>query len=428
MEVVLGAANRDLPRLIQGSEEPILRGQGDIDYLCSGCSSVLAVSLLEGSVWDLGLKCFRCGTLSESPELPEGRPLPSSTAFCPPGEYLIGGTVSLPARACLVGATATAKATAVGAPLPFEQHATPAMTLNEMADRFESLRMQLRELLGGVLERVMKSHHKAKTSKTPPARQHRLGFAMDQLDASIKNLRDGRAHVSTAVAELQVAMELFRRWENDPGWPRILSSLTNPTDYAHTLLLLVTANHLRDAGNAIGLQPETTARTADLWVITGASEHCNIEVKSPQILVDPPAVITPQEASKVIGDTTSKAGLGRSGQLKSDHPGLLLIGGFGLNSEDLAPLRTAAEEFLATSGPRYPHFMGFVLTSLQVLATNIVNVEQGVALGGPGTSFEGVAQVELVRNPSYSGAVRLDSSPGPGTRIVDGPIVELPSS
>jgi len=48
-------------------DEPLVRGNGETDYVCAGCERVIAESIMLGGIHDLVFECSSCGTSNEAP-------------------------------------------------------------------------------------------------------------------------------------------------------------------------------------------------------------------------------------------------------------------------------------------------------------------------------------------------------------------------
>ncbi len=50
-------------------DEPLVRGNGETDYVCAGCERVIAENIMLGGIQDLVFECSSCGTSNEAPSL-----------------------------------------------------------------------------------------------------------------------------------------------------------------------------------------------------------------------------------------------------------------------------------------------------------------------------------------------------------------------
>lgn len=48
-------------------DEPLVRGNGDTDYVCADCDRVIAESIAQGAINSLVFECSNCGVSNEAP-------------------------------------------------------------------------------------------------------------------------------------------------------------------------------------------------------------------------------------------------------------------------------------------------------------------------------------------------------------------------
>jgi hypothetical protein len=286
--------------------------------------------------------------------------------------------------------------------------------LDELAGRLQATVDLVESLLGETLRAIEASYERGLASATPPSRPHRLGRMMHLTRQSIAALTAGKSQLELwAVAELETLLDTAQRWSTDPLWPGIVASIRSAENYLHAVTLLTVASYLRDAGNPVGLRPEREqVRTADLWILMDSEQHFSVEVKTPVALEDPSTLLTHEGALRIIRKSLSRARTGPGGQLSEESPALLLIGGFHLDpQQDMATLEHAATEVLRRWGKEKPHLAGIVLSSFVLLLHNAFVDPEGRVGGGAESSFEMTLQVEIVRNPHYTGSFGLDTTP-----------------
>ena len=57
--------SESLSILAPAMPEPVLKGSGDINWVCVHCDHLLAEHMLPGQIENIVIKCFDCGTLNE---------------------------------------------------------------------------------------------------------------------------------------------------------------------------------------------------------------------------------------------------------------------------------------------------------------------------------------------------------------------------
>src|SRR5262249_52999992 len=150
-----------------------------------------------------------------------------------------------------------------------------------------SLIDRARRLLGAeVYDKLYRSDQRARMSRTPPSRRHRLMELVEGVRQSATALAAGRPELSLAAVELHLALDLLDRWKNHPAWAGLVASLKDPADFRHVLVVLAAASFLQDAGNAVTVQVNNTPgkRAADLRIVVTAKDYLVTEVKTPQAL------------------------------------------------------------------------------------------------------------------------------------------------
>jgi hypothetical protein len=185
----------------------------------------------------------------------------------------------------------------------------------------------------------------------------------------LRGLRAGRRGDPRLLAFGASLYELLERWRDDPGYADIRTSLANPDrpELFHTMSVLITAEHLRRAGNDVHLvRARKNVRSPDIVVLLSAGgEPMGVEVKVPGTLINPTKALSPDLCTKIVRSALTKAGIEPGGQLGPERPGILVLGAFGLCEADRSLLTTAAGAELRL--PAYGHICGFsVMTCVHV--------------------------------------------------------------
>lgn len=393
--------------LNQGSDAPVITGsdpQG-ATYICGSCSAVLAENVEAGTLWDIGLRCKTCQTVSMTPSLPRGRPLPQKTVVIDAGEYLIASSIELTPDVVMAGRVAIDRRTAeTGRPPAGTPRSMDAPFLDDLARRGQ-------ELMGDDFAKLDASYRRGlQRSTTPPTRSHRLIelIAIAREDAASYDGPAPGVHLLDIV-ELDAALEQLERWQNDPSMPSLLKSLRGADDYAHALVTLTAASFLTDAGNAVELaRPAGHRRTPDLRIHIGSRRRVNAEVKVPQALLRPASAIDMARATDLIRTAVSSAGTGERGQLSPEHPGLLIVGGLGIRSTDVDCLEAAGRFVLNERPDERVHIQGVSIVIVGSLLEGITADRSGPKVGGQISAGATVA-IRNALNPNYSGETTIDT-------------------
>jgi len=196
---------------------------------------------------------------------------------------------------------------------------------------------------------------------------------------------------------------VLERWSQNIAWPTILNSLLDPTLFVHTVLVLVVASYLVDAGNDLALERPLDGRRRDIQIAATAQQSVLVETKSPQRLRTG-SLLTAKEASDVVSDAFRHTRTGPTGQLPASHPGLLAIGGFYQPEHNLELLENAARNLL--TGPRLAleHIVGVLVVTLDVAATNVDSITGEIRRDA---RLMTIMRHRLVENPRYTGSLRV---------------------
>ena len=412
-----GNSVEPVPILKQASEAPVIAGPDPLgeSYLCGSCSAILATNLEPETVWDLGIRCSTCNSVSMTPSLPAGRPLPQRSVVVDVGEYSIGGTIDAPSDAVIAGQGAAARRLAeTGAPEAPQPREIDGLSLSDLARRGQIL-------LGDDFAKLDAAYRRGLAQPaTPPKSTHRLVelIAIAREDAASHSTSLPGVHAQDMV-ELSLALGLLERWRRDPSMSELLQSLRGARQFAHALVTLAAASFLTDAGNAVELvQAPGLRRTPDLRLHVGAQARVNTEVKVPDALVRPTSDIDIAVATSILRDAVSSAGTGTGGQLSPAHPGLLIVGGLHLAGHDVDRLEQAAHAVVLERPKHRTHVAGIAIVAAGTLFEGITADSQGTRIEGQ-LSVSGVLTVRIALNPHYAGATSVNTGPSP-SGLLDG--------
>ena len=56
------------PVIASPPDEPLVRGHGDVDYICAGCDCVIAKNIQVGDIKNLVFECSGCGMDNQAPD------------------------------------------------------------------------------------------------------------------------------------------------------------------------------------------------------------------------------------------------------------------------------------------------------------------------------------------------------------------------
>lgn len=370
--------------------------------MCAHCGRVVLLrAMADDQLWNLAIQCHGCGGLNALPDLPPGRALPRPVVMIPKGRYLIKATAD-PKGVVMAGEEAVSQhqreAGSDGASLAATGERPPTQLQPDLLAQWIQ---QLRDLLGSTFDKLLASDRRATSSPTPPPRRHGLMVVVEAIDDALKSMASPNPTLDFRVLEAHQLLELLKRWSAHPLWPQFVESLE--AEYHHTIGALTIATFLQDAGNSVEFQASSGSRTPDLMLVLGSRSRCAVEIKVPQALINPPAPLTKEAATKLVTGAFRKAGTGSRGQLARRNSAFLAIAGFNLESIDVAVLEDAAKEYLgqAARRSRHQHVMGILIFSFNPL------VDQ--TLPTAGTVLSNTMAARIVRHPGYRGSHKVSA-------------------
>ncbi len=389
--------------LIQTTDKPILRGysQHGCDYICGRCRQmVLVEQACEGEILDVIIKCFSCGGLSASPRRPCGIPLPGQRIVPLPGEHSMRVTIENYIGAVIVGKRSNddwIKESGIN-------HGEDTKSCSDSLD-LKAMVEEARTLLPGIFDELLERERRGQKSRTPPKNRHRLMALATEILQCAESFGNSNPRInSTAVGEFNMAVDLFKRWKNDPIWPQLLSSLRNPTDYPHAIIALVVASHLNDIGNGAGFiaTSQQGKRNADIRIVVSALKSAALEVKAPLLLQKQNRHLDFNLAGKIVRKAIREADTRKGGQLDPQTPGILLIGGFHLSDEEMAHLEKASRELLENDVPHRRHVSAIVVLTIRVIVEGTDRGQTTI-----NTTIKPVISYGVAVNPHYDGSISL---------------------
>jgi hypothetical protein len=125
----------------------------------------------------------------------------------------------------------------------------------------------------------------------------------------------------------------LRRWRSHPAFPSLASTLADPIESQHTVMLLAIASYLVDYGNnGVGIVTEATGqRIPDRYVQSSLFDRLDVEVKTPLALRGPrPTRLELPETINVVERQVKYAASSTTGQLDPRGSGILALGGITL--------------------------------------------------------------------------------------------------
>jgi hypothetical protein len=114
----------------------------------------------------------------------------------------------------------------------------------------------------------------------------------------------------------------------------------------------------------------TPGPSPDIRMVVSEEDYLAVEVKTSQSLGPRPQAMSASEASAFVENAIRDASNGFKRQLVKGHPGLLVIGGFQIDSATFKALGEAAAQVLARGRPRR-HLLAVVISHTRFAAPTV---------------------------------------------------------
>jgi len=339
--------------LLQVRDVPVITGTGagGSDVLCPQCGEiVLLANVMPDSVYDFAICCYGCGGVAAMPSLPPGRGVGGVVQVVPPGQHVARDTFVSDCDQLVIGATGLQRRAAETG----TARAGPSRVALDISG-IQTLLTEARETFDPILSQLLPRFQRKRE------RPHRLPELIALVEANLAELQSGSKEVDViTVLELARATSVFARWSKDPIQRHLVEESKDPSVFLHNTLLLTVASTLADSGLGPELVPTAEPRTPDLRMRISAREFVNAEVKTPLALQRKPgAIVRPKEAERLVSDALRSS----RGQLASDVPSLLVIGGAFWTGDFEQHARAAAALFRPG---RRGNVVGVVLASTNI--------------------------------------------------------------
>ncbi len=316
------ALTEGLPYCIQGSGAPAFRGEivtGE-QLECWRCSHVLIEHFDKDDYVTVGIKCYKCGEITWTPNLSAGEIFAASTvSLGKSGKFLLEGTVLSRSGVILTCDAEIAREFECTAPRKYKS------PLNLSEEGLKDLTAKYDEIVGGVFSSQRRIVEKAGNAC---AATYPFAWSIVHLELCLKaKVLDARRQ-DTATALMWIVMfdHVLGTWQHHPRFQIVAKSLGKPKSFLHTASQFIVASYLYHAGNRVGLSLEDKQGrpNPDLYLRGTATENKKlfIEIKAPEALQwSEKNDIGPEQIEKAV-----KAHIKRSsGQINRHHPGILVV-------------------------------------------------------------------------------------------------------
>ncbi len=252
---------------------------------------------------------------------------------------------------------------------------------------------EARELLSPLLERTKEEDLRAKFHGAKWKDRHRLHVLIEVADRSASSYQTGVLVAPWLLTELRLVLDVTRRWRSKKEWSVIEQALADKHEFAHTLSMLILAEHLQ-ADHTVEIIRSSKGPSPDLRLraIGGTQEWVYIECYHPEEFDFEPTNISTVRAFRIVKKAMQKA----KRQLPSDSPGMLAIGMHNQSQTTLKRLKEAARARLQSTGR-------LNLSAVILVSRNVMMEERNDTM-----SFRSIVSFEFIKAPSYFGSVGVE--------------------
>jgi phage FluMu protein Com len=270
------------PHLIQGSHDPVFRGQvlSDVTFQCSNCGHVLIENYVAREFLSIEIKCFKCQNFTKTPPIEPGEVFSLRLVnLGHEGAFRINGTVDTKGVA-ITCSQALAEAAELTSPR------SQGLNLDLSEDGISFFIQVYDEITGQKFD-----IQNTRVSKTGDSEALRFPFAWAvrqlrlRLAEGVIDIDDPKVHFS--LTWLRIFGDVVGKWQHHPRFISIAKDLGKPESFLHTAAQFIIAAYLYEHGNLIGFSLENLHGEANPDLYVRGVQHYDkiyLEVKSPKQL------------------------------------------------------------------------------------------------------------------------------------------------
>jgi hypothetical protein len=259
---------------VQGGDAPALVGAGDGTLACP-CGHTLIEGFQPAQFLGVGIQCGRCGAVTTTAPLPEGKMPPGGLSAAEPSNEPRLRAMKVPAGVAVVGRTEMDRLGTLLRP------ATPADTTYLVcADLLDRAAAAFELHAGGPLPAIASDAGDAFAG----LRDHALAWAVRHLRSRIRDASwacMGDAPTANAVTHVAGFLHFVATWSRHPLFPLMAATAGDRGFSLHGLALFAAAHALAMQGNRVGFQApaEYPARIDGFDLATGATEVVRVRLE-----------------------------------------------------------------------------------------------------------------------------------------------------
>lgn len=233
------------PHFVQAGDGPVLIGAGAETFPCD-CGNVLIQGYAPARFLAVAIQCARCGSITETPPLPDGDLPPRSAIIASPSSQPRTTAMTLPPDTRLVGQAEMARLQALFQPV------TPAdSTYIVSADLLDQVVAAFERHIGAPLPEVATAGDDAFTG----LRDHPLSWAVRHLRGRLREtwacMED--APTANAVTHVTGFLHFAATWSAHPLFPAMVATAAERGFSLHGLAPFAAAHCLTMMGNRVRL-------------------------------------------------------------------------------------------------------------------------------------------------------------------------------
>lgn len=329
------------PVLLQGSEHPIFRGEGNEPFSCKSCGHVLVEGHEPRKLIGVDIECAKCGAISTTQLWDEREPLPASlVTLGSSGRFLIKGTVDMVGKAAAISCDEEIARVQANKCQP-----PPHDGLDISPDMLAAVTQEVDLWTNGAFSDALSSARRARASGNELFTRCPLAWAVDRVTEALRGgAIDIDGHDAAALLYLEQWRHFSVRWKHHPLFKEVIApALCN--EYHHTIALLVCCTYLEEHGNSIGITftPGEVGKSPDLYINASPNQRVSIEIKAPDALHWPKPLPNQAEIERRVEEQLKAA----AKQLTGNAGGVVVIGTNHVDPNLAGRVRAAIESLAA---------------------------------------------------------------------------------
>ena len=258
---------------MQAGEAPVLLGAGG-DALRCGCGNLLIEGFDPAQFLGVGIRCGRCGSVTTSPPLAEGRMLPAFVSTAEPSAEPRARAMKVPPRVALVGRAEMERLA------PLFRPATPDPTYRFSPGLLDQAEAAFERHVGGALPAVAADPANPFTGLG----DHALAWSVRHLRAGMRDASwAAMADAPTANAVDHVAgfLHFVATWSRHPLFPAMAATVGDRGCSLHGLAPFAAAHALALMGNRVGFDEPAgyPARVDGFNLAVGGTETVGVHLE-----------------------------------------------------------------------------------------------------------------------------------------------------